>query len=260
MILIYAFIGLLVGLLSGLLGIGGGIILVPFLSYYFIHQQHYSLDLSMQLAVTYSLAVVIFTSSITASLYFRQAKISWRIVLNFVPGLLLGGLLGYFIKFHLHGPLYAQIFALFLLYVGFQLIQSKPRLQAKPKNKARIDWKFFAISVATGTLSAIFGIGGGIIMTPYFLHLGLDIFKAIGSSSFCCIPVALLNSAIASIHPQWGQNLMDWHAIIYLSLFSMLGSPLGVQLAKHLDQNIIKRIFSFVVLFLSFDLFWRSLG
>jgi len=258
MILTYALMGLLVGILSGLLGIGGGIILVPFLSHHFL-QQHYSLTLSMQMAVTYSLAVVIFTSGMTASLYYRQAKISWRVVLNFIPGLLVGGLLGYFLKFHLQGSLYAQMFALFLIYVAFQLWRSHQHAQPKARTLASLDWKFFSISFATGAFSAIFGIGGGIIMTPYFLHLGLDVFKAIGSSSLCCIPVALVNSIIVSIHPQWGQNLMDWQAVLYLSMFSMLGSPLGVWFAKHLDAKNLKKIFAILLLFVSVDLLWRSM-
>jgi uncharacterized membrane protein YfcA len=263
MILTFSLIGVLVGLLSGLLGIGGGIILVPCLNYYFQNYLHLPLDLSMHKAVTDSLAVVIFTSIMTASLYYRQAKISWRVVWNFIPGLVTGGLLGFVIKQNLHGSIYAQIFSLFLMFIGIKLWFSTKLAASDKKTKAKIDIKFIAISIATGMLSAIFGIGGGIIMTPFFLHLGLDMLKAIGSSSACCIPVALINSAITTWwqikHPQIEGHLLNWEAVIYISLFSVSLAPVGARFAKILPPKVLKKSFAALLLLISLELFWNTL-
>jgi uncharacterized membrane protein YfcA len=262
--IIFALIGLLVGFLSGLLGIGGGIILVPCLNHYFRQHLQIPLDLSMHMAVTDSLAVVIFTSMMTASLYYRQGKISWRIVWNFFPGLVFGGLTGFLIKRHLHGDLYAQVFAVFLIFIAIQLFYSQPTAQTKLKEKPKIDWKFLLMSFITGLLSSIFGVGGGIITTPFFIYLGLDILKAIGSSSACCIPVAFINSAITTWwqykHPETSVNLIDWQAVLYISVFSVTIAPIGAMVAKKSNPDVLKKYFSSLLVLISLELFWNSLG
>jgi uncharacterized membrane protein YfcA len=260
-----AFLGIIIGLLSGLLGIGGGVVTVPALKYILEYQMGIDSSISMHIAVANSLAIVIFTSSMTALIYYRRNLLNWQIFFQFCPGILIGVLSGTILAGHLHGPYYAQLFAIYLTYISFKMLFLTPKQQhasLQSEFTLKPNASFYFISVLTGFLSAILGIGGGTMMTPFFLHLGLDMLTAIGTSTLICIPIAIIGSISYGIHYLHIQIPLEhttgylyWPAIMAISLASMMTSPLGARLARKIEAAYLKKIFACTMLAIAIKMF-----
>ena len=184
--MVLCILGVCVGLVSGLLGFGGGILIVPVLKYYLEHIG-VSPALSMHVAVATSLAVIIFTSASASLAFAKQNRISWPLFVRFLPGVIIGVILGTQIAKHLYGAFYSKSFAILLIILaGKVLFADNPA----PHPRSNHFLVFFAI--VSGILSSLFGIGGGVIMAPFFLYLGLDMLTAIGTSTLLIIPIATI--------------------------------------------------------------------
>lgn len=254
MTIIFLLIGAFVGILSGLLGIGGGIILVPTLKYVFEHQGHIPPSLCMHTAVATSLAVIMLTSTRTSWLYIRQNHFVPQLFIRFLPGLILGTLTGVLLGLHVHGHLYTQIFAVFLFGLAIKLGKPSPinpNTDSKLKNPA---W-FYLISFITGNLSALFGIGGGIIMTPYFIHLEHRALQAIGTATLCTLPIAMVSTI--SIKIIYGNELhINWPSVAIIGITSMLCAPIGAKLARQMSERRLKMIFALVLVLVASKMFF----
>ena len=249
---VFLIIGSFVGFFSGLLGIGGGILLVPTLKYYFEIQQHISPNISMHIAVANSLAVIIFTSSRTAWFYYQKGNIELSLFKHFLPGLLIGSISGTILSNFLSGPLYSSLFALLLFYNATKLIffTKKNSLENTLENfHIHKSIRFYLMSTFVGATSAILGVGGAVMMTPFFINLGLNIRKAIGTSILCSIPVAIMSTlSVSLIHTE---SLIKWPIILIISLTSMLFSPVGAKLAHQLNQNHLKKFFALFLIIIA---------
>ena len=244
MIIIFLSIGVMVGLLSGLLGIGGGIILVPSLKYVFEHQSAIPHSLSMHTAVATSLAVILLTSARTSWLYIRQNLFLPKLFIQFVPGLILGTLSGVMLGQHIHGQRYTQIFSIFLFLLALQLI--RPSQGIKPSSRFSQPYWRYLMSFVTGHFSALFGIGGGVLMTPYFTHIENNVLKAIGTSTLCTLPIALTSTLFMQLF--YKQQLqINWLAVAIIGIGSMLCAPVGAKLARQISERRLKLIFSCVL-------------
>jgi uncharacterized membrane protein YfcA len=254
MIFIFLIIGSLVGTLSGLLGIGGGIILVPTLNYVFEHQDHIAPGLCMHMAVATSLAVIMLTSSRTSWLYIQHNHFDRKLFMRFLPGLILGTLTGVQLGQHVHGQLYTQIFGLFLWGLAIKLL--RPSKPSTGNSRLQKPIWFYFISFLTGNLSALFGIGGGIIMTPYFIHLEQRTLQAIGTATLCTLPIAIVSSI--SIKVIYGNELpINWTSVAIIGITSMLCAPIGAKLARQTSERRLKMIFAIVLSIVGAKMFFK---
>ena len=244
-------LGMCVGLVSGLLGIGGGILIVPVVKYY-VECIGVSPALSMHVAVSTSLAVIIFTSSSASIVYAKQNRLSWPLFVRFLPGIVIGVLLGTQIAKHLHGEFYSKSFAILLIILAGKVLFANKPSQHPHSNLFIV---FFAI--ISGILSSIFGIGGGIIMTPFFLYLGLDMLTAIGTSTLLIIPIAVISTLVFGLSKSPAHALPSmtgfiyWPAVAYIALGSVIFVPIGAKIATTLAPRYLKYIYVSVLILIA---------
>lgn len=241
--IVLCILGMCVGLVSGLLGLGGGILIVPVLKYYLEHIG-VSPALSMHVAVATSLAVIIFTSAATSLVYAKQNRLSWPLFVRFLPGVIIGVLLGTQIAKHLQGAIYSKSFAILLIILGGKIL-----FAGNPSPHPRSNHFLVFFAIVSGILSSIFGIGGGGIMTPFFLYLGLDMLTAIGTSTLLIIPIAAISTLLFGLsetpsHVLPGMTgFIYWPAVAYIALASMLFVPIGAKIATAVAPQNLKYIF-----------------
>lgn len=253
-ILIYAAVGAIAGILAGLLGVGGGIVIVPMLTFTFA-MQNIPHEVVMHLALGTSMASIIFTSFSSAMAHNRRQSVLWNLVKIITPGILLGTFIGSFIASRIPTQYLQIFFALFLFFVSLQMFFGKnPKANRQlPKN---IFVSFFGGII--GIISSLVGIGGGTISVPFMIFHNVEVRKAIGTSSAIGIPIAIAGAAGYMVNG-WGNSFLPEFSLGYIylpALFglvfcSMLTSPLGARMTHSLPVSRIKKCFALLLLAIS---------
>jgi len=249
--LAFATVGSVAGLLAGLLGIGGGAVIVPALILLF-GQLGFSDAWIPHQAVATSLTTVIASGAASAWSHHRRGAVRWELFLRLVPWLLIGGWLGAFVAGWLPALWLKRLFALFLLYNGLRMLFLSPAKSARPLPSTRI---VGASATAFGALSALLGIGGGILIVPFLTRHGITMQRAVATSSACGVPLALAGS-IGFMVAGWGRSglpahsigFVYWPAALAIMAMSMPMAALGAQLAHRLPTRMLKRIFGVLLL------------
>lgn len=246
---IFAALGVVAGILSGLLGIGGGQVLVPALLA--ILSASLPGDALMKTVLATSLATIPFTGGWAAYQQRKAGNVDLAKVAKLAGGVVAGALIGGACAPFVSGMLLKGLFAIFALYVGLQLIAGK-----QPRFKSEFTSKSATIAGSiTGAFSSWVGIGGGAIVVPYLLAVGEEAKKATGISSAVGVVVAASASvgyAIAahmqqvSLPMQLGfAHLPAFAGIVGGSFFGVL---IGMRLAKKANAALIKRLFAITLL------------
>jgi len=251
MVGIYLALGAVAGILAGLMGIGGGLVIVPMLVFCFslLNVPHAHI---MHIALGTSLASIIFTSISSFMAHHRRGAVHWDIVRRIVPGIIAGTLLGAYIASRMSTDLLKGFFGIFLLYVAFQLL-----LDRKPTPTRQLPGfaGMFGMGSLIGTVSSLMGIGGGTLSVPFLIWCNISAHHAIGTSAAIGFPIALAGSLGYVVTGQGAAELPPYSiGFVYLPALlgivgaSMLTAPLGVRLAHWLPVPKLKRIFA-VLLF-----------
>ena len=246
----YIAIGLVAGFLAGLLGLGGGIVVVPAL--FFVYGwQHFPPDVTMHLAVGSSLATAVFTSMTSTWAHHRRGAVRWPAFRQLVPGILLGGLLGGQIADLLPSHALRIFFGGFEILVAIQLAMG---LKPKPSRALPGAAGMSGIGLVFGTLSAVLGIGGGTMTVPFLVWCNFGIREAVATSAACGLPITLagtIGHMIAGWHaaslPPASTGFVYWPAVAGIAALSVLTAPLGARAAHTLPVASLKRIFALVV-------------
>lgn len=249
---IFALIGILSGLLSGLLGLGGGIIIVPALLLVFSWQGLLSPHL-MHMAVATSLMTIIITSATSAYSHDKHGHVNWQLVKNLTPGLVLGGLLGAALATQLSSQFLQQFFALYLLFAAIKMWLPNPSRVHQPLLRKPIMVGFGSI---VGIISSLVGIGGGTLIVPYLVMANQSIHRAIGTSAACGLLIAVaavigfvvFDKLQDSSTVLWQAGFIYWPAFLGIVSTSPIFAIVGVKLAKRLPIVVLKLIFSAVLL------------
>jgi uncharacterized membrane protein YfcA len=190
LILELAFLGIATGFLAGLLGIGGGMILVPFLTY-LMGEQGVSPDLAVKMAIATSMATIIFTSVSSVRAHHKRGAVRWPLVQGLAPGIVLGSLIGSLGVFaFLKGSFLALFFACF---VGFSATQMF--LDKKPAPSRQVPGTAGLLGAGSfiGFLSGLVGAGGGFVSVPFMTWCNVAIHNAVATSAALGFPIALAN-------------------------------------------------------------------
>jgi uncharacterized protein len=255
--LVYPALGACAGLLSGLFGIGGGVILVPFLAWLFT-SQGFAPETVMLMAVATSLATIILTSLSSVSAHHRRGAVDWPTVFRLVPGILLGSVVGSMVADRMPGDMLRTVFACYLLIVSAQMgMQIRPRpTQIRLSNGQMVGAGGFI-----GTVSAILGIGGGTLTVPLLTKYRIPMRNAVAISAACGLPIAAAGTiSYAVLGWQAGQLPDGCLGYIYLPAFigivagSMPCAPLGARLAHYLPTTPLKRAFALFLLLVAIKL------
>ena len=237
-------LGLLAGISGGLLGIGGGLIMVPVLVMLFSADSH--ADALVHLAVATSLATVVVTGTSSALAHHRRGSVEWSSVARLAPGLMLGAALAGLLGALIPGRLLAIVFGIFALLMALRLAL---RSAAKTISRPLSAWLFAPAGVAIGGLSALVGIGGGSLVVPLLAATGRRMQLAVGSASACGVPLALAGT-LGWAWPGWQavqSNALGYVVLPAAALMSMgalIGAPLGARLAHWIAPIVLQRGFA----------------
>ncbi len=249
----YMLIGVLAGLLSGLLGLGGGVVIVPALLALF-SWQHFPQEFLMQMATGTSLATIVITALMTTFIQNKQKAVQWAVLKWLIPGMVLGALLGILIGAHIPGYMLKTGFAFFCLLLGIKMIVGNAKRTTIEKRPIPKGLPFF-VAVLIGVSSGLLGIGGGVLVIPFLMWYGLDLPSVSATSAASTLPTAA-SGAVSAMVVGWHMaglpantvGYVYWPAALAIGIASIVTAPFGVWLVHRLPVSIIKRIFGSILL------------
>ncbi|MCC7225967.1 MAG: sulfite exporter TauE/SafE family protein [Burkholderiaceae bacterium] len=246
-----ALLGCATGFAAGLLGIGGGMILVPFLTL-MLTWQGVDPSLVIHSAIATSMASILFTSVSSVRAHNKRGAVRWDLVLRLTPGIVLGGLLaGGAVFAALKTGWLALVFAVFVAYSALQMFLDK---KPKPSRQMPGAVGSSAAGAGIGFLSGLVGAGGGFVSVPFMAWCNVPLHQAVGTSAALGFPIALANTlgyvwsgmGKAGLPPEM-IGYIYWPALLVLAFFSVLVAPLGARVAHRLPVKSLKRVFAFLL-------------
>ncbi|MDR9437521.1 MAG: sulfite exporter TauE/SafE family protein [Thiohalophilus sp.] len=248
--LLYLLLGMFAGVAAGLLGIGGGLIIVPVLVFIF-QQQQFSSEVIVHLAVGTSLATIVLTSISSVRSHHQHGAVLWSVFVRMAPAIVLGALLGSVIADWMPTRVLKWVFAIFELTVATQMI-----LAYRPNpNRVLPNWPGLSLAgTLIGAVSAVVGIGGGTMTVPFLVWCNVAMRKAVATAAACGLPIAVAGATGFIINgwnepglPAWSSGYVYWPAFIGIVATSVLFAPLGARLAHRLPAAQLKRIFALLL-------------
>jgi len=238
-------IGIFVGFLSGLLGIGGGLIIVPALIY-LLPLLNIPNDVVMPLALGTSLCSIVVTSLSSTLAHYKNSHIPWLLTKKFI--IVSGALVADLLSVNTLKNIFAGAVSLLAIY----MMMSVRITATRPLPN---DVILFIIAYTCGVIASLMGISGAVILIPILTLFGVSVRHAIGLATTCGCLVAAFGTAgyIISgigVHnlPQWSVGYIYLPALVAIVTTSFIFAPLGVKYANKLPVKTLKRLFSFFLL------------
>lgn len=242
------FAGLLGGFIAGLLGVGGGIVIVPVL-YFVLGGMGVDDDIRMKIAVATSLTTIVFTSLASARSHYRKGAVDFDLIKAWALPIFLGVVSGTLIAAYVPGKVLTGVFAVtaLLVAINMTLRANSPALAKDfphPVVKA-------AFGYLVGIISAMMGIGGGTLSVPILTAFNYDIRKAVGTASALGFVIAIPGT-IGYVLAGWSAPGLPAGSLGFLNLFAlvalipltMLIAPLGAKTAHSIPKNILSYAFA----------------
>lgn len=259
--LVYIGLGVFTGFSAGLLGIGGGLVMVPALTMIFAAQSGFPAGEVLHLALGTSLATILFTSLASLRAHHSHQAVLWKVVAQIAPGILLGTLLGSLFAAQVPTRPLAVFFALFVCYVATQMILN---LKAKPTRQLPGPAGVFAVGTGIGAISALVAIGGGAFTVPFLTRCNVRMQQAIGTSAAVGFPIAV-GGTLGYIWNGWQHaglpagslGFVYLPALLWMVPASMLLAPVGAKLTHSLPIAVLKRIFACMLVALASKMLWN---
>ncbi len=245
--LIYLLLGAIVGFFAGLLGIGGGLIMVPVLTFIF-GTQHFPPDRILHLALGTTMAAIIFTSVSSLRTHHAHGAVNWQIVKYITPGIVIGTLGGATLVSALPSRVLSIIFVLFIYYAATQML-----LKTTPKPSRTLPGRLgmFGAGSVIGAISSFVAIGGGLLTVPFLSICNVRLQHAIGTAAAVGFPIAVAG-AIGYIAngmaqpqplPEYSLGYVYLPALGWIVLASTLTAPLGAKTTHIVQTATLKKIF-----------------
>ena len=259
-----AVLGLVTGFLAGLLGIGGGMIMVPFISA-ILSGRGVEPGLAVKMAIATSMATIIFTSVSSVRAHHQKGAVRWDIVKLLAPGIVLGAMvasLGVFAL--LKGAALYFVFAAFVAFSGSQMFLDK---KPAPTRQLPGTPGLLGAGGVIGFLSGLVGAGGGFVSVPFMTWCNVAIHNAVATSAALGFPIALANVVGYVIAGQRLEGLPPYAfgylwlpALVVIASCSVLMAPLGAKAAHALPVKKLKRVFALVLFVLAGYMLMKGLG
>lgn len=257
-------LGCFTGFLAGLLGIGGGMLMVPFMTL-ILSAHGVSAALAVKMAIATSMATILFTSLSSVRAHHRRGAVRWDLVRTLAPGIVAGGLVsGAGVFSLLKGTTLALVFALFVAFSATQmLVNKKPTASRQMPGPAGR----FAAGGVIGFISGLVGAGGGFISVPFMTWCNVAMHNAVATSAALGFPIALANTlgyvvggwSVRSALP--GSMGYLWlPALLVIASASVLLAPLGAKAAHALDVRQLKRLFALMLYLLAAYMLFKALS
>ena len=255
----YGGLGLVVGFVAGLLGVGGGLIIVPVLIF-LLHAQGMAIGMEPQVALGTSLASILFTSVSSVRAHHRHGAVEWPLVGRIAPGIVFGTLAGALLAAHVSALVLKVFFVAFLFYAATQMwLDFKPAPHRGLPGRAGTT----AAGTVIGGVSSWVGIGGGTLSVPFMLWHNVPLHRAIATSAAIGFPIAVagaigyaLGGWGASGRPEGSLGFIYLPALAGIVLGSVLTAPFGARTAHRLPVRPLKRVFALLLFVLAVRMLW----
>jgi len=264
-ILLFIVLGSLAGFLAGLLGIGGGVILVPLFIWAF-NLAGIASTVSVHLAFGTSLAIIILTATSSTFGHRKRGNVDWHQVFFLACGGAIGAIVGASFAAGIDGESLKSLFGLMQILVALKLILFHPRLPPERDNSVP-RWQLFVVGLCGGTFSAFFGVGGGIIAVPLMvLFLQLPIHLAVGNSS-ALIVVSAVSGALSYAIYGWNNAALPPFSIGYINLlvalivapFTIVLARLGVRVASRTSHDKLVKAFAILLVIVGVEMLYPAI-
>lgn len=252
--------GAIAGLLAGLLGIGGGIVIVPVL-YQALSVINIDDAIRMKVAVGSSLATIIITSYISSKAHARKQAVDWKLFRHWIPAISIGVLVSVVVIGYVNGEFLTAVFAIVALIVALYLFLYQPNsnIQRDFPNKAVKHGYGFLI----GSISTLIGIGGASLSVPILRFYGYSMRNAVGTGAALGIIIAI-PATIGFIFQGWNNNSLPPFSLGYVNLLAViiiipmtvLMAPIGAKIAHKINEQYLQRIFACFLLLTSARMFY----
>jgi uncharacterized membrane protein YfcA len=259
-----ATLGIVTGFLAGLLGIGGGMMMVPFITI-IMSNRGVTPDLAIKMAIATSMATIIFTSVSSVWAHQKRGAVRWDIVKRVAPGIVVGSLAGSLGVFSLLKGSYLAVF--FGLFVGFSATQMFLDKKPEPTRQLPGTSGLVAAGSFIGFLSGLVGAGGAFISVPFMTWCNVAIRSAVATSAALGFPIAFANVTGYIISGLSVRNLpvgafgYIWlPALAVIATCSFLMAPLGAKAAHTLPIEKLKRIFASVLYLLAIYMLYKGIA
>lgn len=258
------FAGVLGGIMAGLLGVGGGIVIVPVL-YHFLTTMGVDESLRMQVAVATSLTTIIATAISSTRSHYKKGSVDTALLKHWGPAIIVGVILGTAIGGLADGRVLTIVFAVVALIVAGNMILVKDRETNETRNPPKSVWA--VLGVIAGSLSAMMGIGGGTICVPVLNFLGYDIRRAVGTSAAIGLIIALpgtIGYAMSGIgvdgRPPFSIGYVNVLAAALLIPMTVLCAPIGARIAHTIPRRALRMCFGLFLAITSGRMFYDLLS
>ena len=262
---VLALAAVVAGFMAGLLGVGGGIIMVPAL-YYAFTILDYDIITRMHLSVGTSLAIIIPTSIISTKTHMEYDAVDFKMVKSFGIFILLGVILGTFLAVNLKTPQLVLFFSVFAFMVGLFFIFLREKLVENPKKISDIIKNISGVII--GFISVPLGIGGGSLVVPIMRTFGYDIRKSIGTAAAIGFLISVSGVTTMIIGGEIIDNVETPFSIGYINLLgfvvfvpvTMVMARIGAKMVYRIDKKLLSKIFGTFLLIVSIRSFIEYLN
>lgn len=254
--------GIFAGLLAGLLGVGGGIVIVPVL--FFIFQ---SIGIppgtAMPVATATSLLTIVATSLSSMRSHQRRGNIDWPLVKQWTPAMLVGVLAGTLTATLVHGLILSMVFGIVALLVALNMLlraSAEPLTDHLPGRPVQ-----YGAAAGIGYVSVLMGIGAGTLGVPSMTAMNISAHRAVGTATVfglvIALPSALLLLLVASTPaqaPAGTMGLVNLPGFLIILPMSTLMAPVGVRIGARLNAQRLKQVFAFFLAVVGIRMLWQS--
>jgi len=255
-------IGAFAGVIAGLLGVGGGIVLVP--AFYFAFESlDYGPEGLMQICLATSLATIAVTSLRSLLAHHKKGAVDWPILKGWAPGIGIGAILGMLAASGLRGEVLMVIFGVLGLIVGLYLGFGRSDWRLGPEMPKGIGRA--VTSPILGFLSVLMGIGGGSFGVPLMSLYGVAIHRAVATAAGFGLVIAvpsvigfLLLPGAAENRPPFTVGQVNLVAFVVVVAMTLVTTPWGVKLAHAMDPKPLKRVFAVFIMVMALNMLRKA--
>ena len=262
LILVLLVLGAATGFAAGLLGIGGGMLMVPFITM-ILTARNFPSEHVVHMAIATSLATIMFTSISSVRAHHKRGAVLWRVVKLLAPGILIGSWIGPWIGAQMNSTALAAFFGIFVAFSATQMLLDKKPAGSRELPKST---GMFAAGGIIGTLAGLVGAGGGFVSVPFMTWCNVKIHNAVATSAALGFPIALAGT-LSNIYygmdieglPPASLGYIYLPALLVISIASVTTAPLGAKTAHNLPVKSLKKVFAYMLYALALYMLYKAL-
>ncbi len=261
LIALYLLLGAAIGFLAGLLGIGGGMTIVPLLTLAFTHQGFAPAHV-VHLALGTATATIVFTGISSTREHHRHGAVVWRVVAGMAPGMVVGALAGTQAVGIMSTAFLATFFGVFVAIAATQvLIDRKPRPTRQLPGAAGL----FAVGGGIGLVSSMVGAGGAFLSVPFMAACNINLRKCVATSAALGLPIAVAGTigyVLAGIRqselPPYSVGFVYLPALLAIVAASVVVAPFGARAAHRWPVARLRKAFAVILYLLASYMLWKA--